>query len=181
MIKDLQVTVGSTLKQWFGKWWCIVWTLFTSLGLDPQVGLERKGTSCHGWVIHTDQDRDGNSGTRHLFSGSTSLSGITAALDNCCVWRSVMLWLSIFAHLTLRDSSCIFNTRPEVIFKTLRSGTPVTQTLDNGNKLVCYWLKTKGRKTRCLIKLEIYDKQWVNTVCIQLMCIYLVTFICSFC
>lgn len=62
-----------------------------------------------------------------------SCGGLPLRVTDVCL--SVALWLSIFAHLTLRDSSCIFITRPDLISpdtgETLSSGTTVTQTRDS--------------------------------------------------
>lgn len=46
-----------------------------------------------------------------------SCTGLLLCVTDVCL--SVMLWLSIFTHLTLGDSSCIFITKPDLIFKTL--------------------------------------------------------------
>lgn len=43
------------------------------------------------WSIDRAGDEDG--GTRHLFSGSTTLSSITAVLDYCCAWW-MCAWVS---------------------------------------------------------------------------------------
>lgn len=106
-----------------------------------------------GWSI--DQARDGDGGTKHLFTGSTILSGITAALDYCCVWR-MCAWVSCSgcpsSHISHRDSSCIFITRPDLIFKALVRHSNQVQLshklLTMKNKKACYWLKTQRRKTR---------------------------------
>lgn len=64
------------------------------------------------------------------------------------VCLSVVLWLSVFICLALRDSSCIFITRPDLIFKTLVRYSAQVQlshkVLTMKNKRVCFvfWLKT---------------------------------------
>lgn len=84
-----------------------------------------------------------------------------------------MLWLSIFTRLTLRDSSCIFITRPDLIFKTLvRHSTQVQlsrKLLTVKNKDVCYWLETRRRKTRAGVIMSrntpgMSDKAWCELI-----------------
>ena len=112
---------------------------------------EEKAPSCHGWVIHRPSQgwRWWNETLIHRLHHSEphySCSGQLLCVTDVC--SSVILWLSIFTHLTLRDSSCIFSTRPDLIFKTLNSGTTVTQTIDNEEHKAMPATENTTRKTR---------------------------------
>lgn len=67
-----------------------------------------------GWS--TDRVEDEEGGTRHSERHYSCAGLLLRVMD---VRLSVLLRLSVFTHLTLRDSSCIFITRPDLIFETL--------------------------------------------------------------
>jgi len=138
--KDLQMKVSP--KHQFEKWWHSELNPCTSTRLKYVMAV---------WYI--DQAGDEGGGTRYLFCGSTFLNSCAGPLmcvtDVC---SSVVLWLSVFTHVTVKDSSCILSLGL-TSFKTLvRYSAQVRlshKLLTMKNTRRCYWMnKPRGNATR---------------------------------
>ena len=120
-------------------------------GRIPQLVMWKKRCKAvtAGWSI--DQAGDGDGETRHLFTGSTILSGITAAPDYCCVWRMCAECHALAVHLhTSHAERQLMHFYHQAWPHLQDTGETHSAQVQLSHKLltvkeVRYWLKTQSR------------------------------------